>query len=67
MIVGWELLVERTVEHIQALVDRLPPAAWYYSDGFDGYHGIVYPGQQRVSAGKRDTYTVEGSNADLRH
>lgn len=67
MIVGWELLVERTVEHIQAWLDRLPYAAWDYSDGFEVYQGIVYSGQHRVSEGKRNTSTVEGSNADLRH
>ncbi len=67
MIVGWDLLRERTVEQMQAFVDRLPHAAWYYSDGFEVYSAIVYPGQHRVSEGKRDTFTVEGGNADLRH
>ncbi len=61
------MLAERTAEHLQAFVDRLPQAPWYYSDGFEVYQTIVYPGQHRVSEGKRDTYTVEGSNADLRH
>jgi IS1 family transposase len=66
MIIGWELMAERTVERLQAFVDRLPHARWYYSDGFEVYHAIVYPGQHRVSAGKRDTDRVEGGNADLR-
>jgi hypothetical protein len=28
MIVGWELVAERTVERLQAFVDRLPHAQW---------------------------------------
>ncbi len=67
MILGWDLVAERTVERLQAFVDRLPHAQWYYSDGFDVYQALVYPGQHRVSVGKRDTYSVEGGNADLRH
>ena len=67
-IVGWELTKERTVEQIQTLVDRLPQARRYYSDGLETYQDIVYvPGQHTVSVGKRDTYTVEGCNADIRH
>ena len=68
MIVGWDLTRERTVEQIQALVDRLPQARRYYSDGLEAYQDIVYvPGQHTISVGKRDTYTVEGCNADIRH
>lgn len=53
---------------LQRLVDRLPQARRYYSDGFEGYQDVVYyPGRHSVSAGKRDTYTVEGCNAELRH
>ena len=67
-ILDWELTSERTVECVQALVDRLPQARRYYSDGFEVYQDVVYaPGRHTVSKGKRDTYTVEGGNADLRH
>lgn len=67
-ILGWELTTERTLETIQALVDRLPQARRYYSDGFETYQDVVYaPGRHTVSVGKRDTYTVEGCNAELRH
>jgi hypothetical protein len=38
-----------------------------YTDGFEVYQGVVDPGHHRVSAGKRDIFTVEGGNADLRH
>jgi IS1 family transposase len=37
-----------------------------YSNGFDVDQALVYPGQHCVSAGKRDIYSVEGGNADLR-
>ena len=34
----------------------------------EAYQDLVYaPGRHTVSIGKRDTYTVEGCNADLRH
>ena len=53
---------------LQRLVDRLPQARRYYSDGFEGYQDVVYyPGCHTVSVGKRDTYNVEGCNAELRH
>lgn len=55
------------MECLQNIVDRLPQARRYYSDGFEGYKDVVYyPGRHTVSVGKRDTYTVEGCNADLR-
>lgn len=67
-LVDWELTQQRTVDCLQRLVDRLPQARRYYSDGFEGYQDVVYyPGRHSVSVGKRDTYTVEGCNADLRH
>ncbi len=59
---------ERSSERIQALVDRLPQARRYYSDGLETYQDVVYfPGVHTVSIGKADTYTVESCNADLRH
>ena len=67
-ILDWELTQERSVDCLQCLVDRLPQARRYYSDGFEGYEDVVYyPGRHTLSVGKRDTYTVEGCNADLRH
>lgn len=67
-ILDWDLTTERSTDGLQTLVDRLPQARHYYSDGFAGYQDVVYyPGRHTVSIGKRDTYTVEGCNADLRH
>lgn len=67
-ILGWDLTTERSVDQIQALVDRIPQARAYYSDGLEAYQDVVYaPGRHTVSVGKRDTSTVEGCNADIRH
>lgn len=50
------------------LMDRLPQARHYYSDGFEPYQDVVYyHGRHIVTVGKRYTYTVEGCNADIRH
>ena len=56
------------MECLQEFVDRLPQARRYYSDGLEAYQDVVYlPGTHTVSVGKRDTFSVEGGNADLRH
>jgi IS1 family transposase len=66
-LVGWVATPERTPEVMQQVADAGPEAATTYSDGYEGYVGLMYAGQHVVSAGKDDTYTVEGVNADLRH
>ena len=64
----WRLVWERTTEDVQAGLDGLPAAAWWYTDGRRVYPNIVYnAGRHVVSHGKHDTYSVEGGNADLRH
>lgn len=59
---------------MQPVVDELAPAEHYYSDDLAVYSDVIWPDhpdgsterQHQVSEGKRDTYTVEGMNADLR-
>lgn len=60
---------------MQPLVDRVfalvPQVQQFYSDGFPTYHELVYRQGKRwarhdVAPGKEQTYTVEGTNADLR-
>lgn len=52
----------------QAVVDAAPRARQYFADQNPIYPALVYyPGKFAVSEGKADTFTVEGSNADLRH
>lgn len=65
---GWGVAYERDPETMQGVVDRAPPAARYYSDGFNVYAGLMYaPGTHAVAPGKSQTYSVEGGNAELRH
>jgi IS1 family transposase len=65
---GWAVVWVRTQEAIQLMIDDAPKAKWYYSDGFDAYQWLWYHfGRYEVSAGKSETYSVEGDNAELRH
>ena len=67
-IVGFDVAVDKSPERIQAIVDGAPWAESYYSDGWNGYIDVVYPGRYtRNVHNKNDTFTVEGVNADLRH
>ena len=58
---------ERTTEVMQALVDRAAHATRYYSDAFPTYGALCYWGQHTMMHDKSETYSVEGTNADLRH
>ena len=67
-IVGFDVAFDKSRERIQEMVDAAPFAESYYTDGYLGYVDVVYPGRHvRNVHDKRDTYTVEGVNADLRH
>jgi len=67
-IVGWDVLWERDNENMQALLDRSPQARLYYSDQFSTYDTLIYyPGKHYSLPNKRQTYSVEADNAELRH
>ena len=67
-IVGFDVAFDKTPKRIQNIVDSAPCAKAYATDGFLGYIDIVYPGKHiRNVNDKKDTFTVEGINADLRH
>ncbi|MCL2057296.1 MAG: hypothetical protein FWH02_08790 [Oscillospiraceae bacterium] len=67
-IVGFDVARDKTSARIQDMIDNAVPAETYYSDGYVGYLDVVYPGKYiRNIRDKKDTYTVEGVNADLRH
>jgi len=67
-IVGIDAAFDKSPSRIQALVDAVPPARFYCTDGWNGYVDVVYPGKHiRNVSNKNDTFTVEGVNADLRH
>jgi len=74
-IVAWDVLQTRSFDTMQPLVDqvfeRVPHVGQFYSDGLPTYGELVYRQGRRsarheVAPGKQQTYTVEGTNADLR-
>jgi len=67
-IVGFDAAFDKSPERIQEMVDAAPSAEKYCTDGYLGYIDVVYPGKHiRNIHNKKDTFTVEGVNADLRH
>ena len=66
-IVAWAVCPERTLEVLQSVVDDAPPGENYYTDGFLMYQDLSYWGRHKMLKDKSQTYSVEGSNADLRH
>lgn len=66
-ILSWDVVLARTTDALQAILDRCPPAARYYSDEFSTYPSLVYAdGTHFPMPDKSETYSVEGVNADLR-
>jgi len=67
-LVGFDVAFDKSCERIQRIVDSAPEAKRYCTDGWIGYLDVVYPGKHiRNVSNKKDTFTVEGVNADLRH
>ena len=67
-IVGFDVARDKSPERIQAIIDSAPYAKYYCTDGDLTYINVIYPGRHvRNVANKKDTFTVESVNADLRH
>jgi IS1 family transposase len=68
LIVGQAVSLDRGVETLQALVDTLPAAERFASDGHAAYAELIWPegGQHVLSVGKEETHTIESVNANLR-
>ncbi|MDE6834515.1 MAG: hypothetical protein K2J39_09780 [Ruminococcus sp.] len=67
-IVGFDVVYDKSPERIQNMANKVPEAEYYCTDGYKGYVDIVYPGKHIHNVyNKKDTFTVEGVNADLRH
>ena len=66
--VGQAVVTHRTQADLQKLVDQLPHAVRYCTDGFTNYGELVWPqeSQHVISHLKEETYTIESLNADLR-
>ena len=53
---------------IQQVVNSVPPAKYYYSDGCLTYQAVDYLGRLKQNfEDKSDTHNIESTNADLRH
>jgi len=67
-IVGWAVSAVCDEAHWQAVLDAAPQATVYYSDASPTYLALLYqPGIHIALPDKRQTYRVEGDNAELRH
>jgi len=67
-IVGFDVNYDIEAARIQQIVNKAPPAARYYTDGFHGYMDVDFPGKHiRNSYDKSDTFLTESINSDLRH
>jgi IS1 family transposase len=67
-IVGFAVARDKSPERLQGIVDNSPEAKNYATDGYLTYIDLIYPGKHiRNIKDKKDTFTVEGINADLRH
>lgn len=78
LIVGAQVMWERSWEKMQAVADDLPQANCYCSDDLAVYSELIWPdrpdyepgdegnSEHIISYGKEETHTIEGVNADLR-
>jgi IS1 family transposase len=66
-ILSWDVVPQRTTEVMQACLDRAPRAQQYYSDAFPVYGTLYYSAPFELRNDKKETYSVEAVNADLRH
>jgi IS1 family transposase len=58
----------KSADIIQKIVDSVPPAKTYHTDGYYGYTGIDFCGQLKQNyLNKNDTHLIESTNSDLRH
>ncbi len=65
---GEQVSQDRDLATLQAMVDTLPPAPCYSSDGHAAYAELVWPegSQHIVSLAKEEPDTIESLNANLR-
>lgn len=66
-LLSWDAVGERSIANLQACLERSPQARQYYSDAFPAYDSLYYGAPYELRSDKKETYSVEAVNADLRH
>jgi len=67
-IMGYMVSRDKSSETIQQMVDAAPEINTYCTDGYSGYFDVIFPGKHIYNIhNKKDAFTVESVNADLRH
>jgi len=67
-ILAWKVSTKRTGFEFQEMLSESVHGHDYYSDDHQGYKTVLYwPSIHHPMKNKSETYSVEGSNADLRH
>ena len=66
-LLSWDAVSERSSTNLQACLERAPQARQYYSDAFPAYDNLYYGAPYEMRTDKKETYSVEAVNADLRH
>lgn len=67
-IIAWKVSTKRTGFEFQEMLAESVQGHDYYSDDHQGYKTVLYsPAIHHPMQDKSQTYSVEGSNADLRH
>jgi len=67
-IIAWKVSTKRTGFEFQDMLADRVQGHDYLSDDYQGYKTVLYwPAIHHPIQNKSETYSVEGSNADLRH
>lgn len=66
-LLSWDAVNERNTANLQNCLERAPQARQYYSDAFPAYDNLYYGAPYEMRSDKKETYSVEAVNADLRH
>src|SRR5690606_22985777 len=66
-LLSWDVVRERSTANLQACLERAPQARQYYSDAFPAYDNLYYGAPYEMRSDKKETYSVEAVNTDLRH
>ena len=67
-ILAWRVCKQRGGAQFQEMLAESVQGHDYYSDNYEGYQSVLYwPSIHHPMQNKSQTYSVEGTNADLRH